>query len=307
MTNVIFGAAFGYRPEQLRPFLASAREHAPHARVVLLRERPDPVFLTGARAINPNVELYVPRYRWLIWFWDRVPARGVIGAMLAPLLARLWDRFRRARRVLEWVGSAMLHVECARFIWLGKFLARESGISRVLFCDTRDVVFQGDPFRLSADGLVTGDEPKRVRDCEYNTWWVCRLYDWGEYAAVRDSNILCAGVSVGDRSTMTAFAAAVTREFMTRLPHAIFQFGFGQSVHNVVLRRGKAVPFRVAGPGMVRIANLAYAEQTRIDTDDNVLDADGVPFDIVHQYDRHPALLAAVAARYPAPEAQPGR
>jgi hypothetical protein len=306
VTKVIFGAAFGYSAEQLRPFLASAREYAPKARVVLLRERPDPAFLASTKAINPNVELYVPSNRWQAWFWNRVPARGVLGAMVAPLMARLWEKFSWLRGPLERAGAAMLHVECARFVWLGEFLSRDAA-GRVVFCDTRDVVFQADPFHQPIDALVTGDEPKRVRDCEYSTWWICRLYDWSEYAAVRDANILCAGVSVGSCEAMTAYATAATREFMTHLPQAVFLFGFGQGVHNVILRRGTLIPLLVAGPGTVRIANLAYADRPLLDSGGNVLDADGVPFDIVHQYDRHPALLAAIAARYPSHKAAPSR
>jgi hypothetical protein len=301
--RVIIAGAFGYGAEKLRLFLRSARESGVDARIVLMKEPADEAFLHAVRSWYPDCHVWTPR-RWRRHEWGRRLARRPLrGAALSLGFGRTWRRHPSWRvRLSDW-APCLLHVMLARFFYAREYLqTHAAGDAQVLLSDTRDVVFQADPFVHVGETLINGVESALVRDSIWNSQWVYRLYD--DEATLRmllPQAVLCAGVTLGPAQQVVRYLTAMTEEICEKIERVCLRSCLDQGMHNRILRGAPPAPLTLSENGEGCIATLAACRDLGLfgwDDEQGLLTRAGEVIPIVHQYDRHAELAAYYERRF---------
>lgn len=198
-------------------------------------------------------------------------------------------------------GLGRLPMNALRFFLYLDFLrAAARPFARILLTDVRDVVFQADPFGFPwPDGLSAALEHggRSVGECPYTARWVRLHLGEATLADLRHRPVSCSGTTLGSHAAVLGYLEAMTRLLLPFTP-AAHMAGYDQGVHNHLLHAGLVpdVTFHDnAGP----ILTLGWKKEApAVDAQGDILNEAGKPALIAHQYDRHPALLARVRARY---------
>jgi len=173
----------------------------------------------------------------------------------------------------------------------------------IVWCDVRDVLFQTDPATWLAENLngaklVGAAEGYLIENQAHNNFWAqCtspKDYEW-----LKKEEVICSGTFAGEAKTMLAVF-----EHMFKLHESIEDpRAFDQGLWNLTARTSpfKEV-FRIpklregfcatGWPSKAVMGDMQYkTDQAPVYCDDLIVYAPetGIPFSIVHQYDREPA------------------
>ncbi|MGH7940520.1 MAG: hypothetical protein ACREE6_15575, partial [Limisphaerales bacterium] len=181
--NLVVTVAAGYREAQIRPFIASLRNYSPQTSLRLVVDRQDPEFQEAIRAWFPDCCFYL---------MPALPLRDFA-------LKRKWAR-SILKRAARWSRSRSLAKRLLKINFLRHFVIRDLLASwnltdaNILLCDSRDLVFQGDPFRGEWPLLWTCEEDKRVEECGFNSRGLRKTAGEAAFLQARHFRIVCAGV-----------------------------------------------------------------------------------------------------------------
>ena len=219
MTATVISGATSYKPEALRIFLPSAREYMAFARIVLIRDSADSDFLAAVRRYNPAAEVYVlgdSVLRRLVWRVAQNHREWCVN------VGRLQTRLHLSGGLA--VHALFLHIHQVRHIY-AQLLLRSISSDFVLMADSRDVVFQANPFEGMGERLITGEEPMRIGDCVVNSGLVRTLYGEAMLERLAGCRILCAGVTYGPTAMMRSYVDAMVGEIAKSAPRIYLDYG----------------------------------------------------------------------------------
>ncbi|HEX3624622.1 MAG TPA: hypothetical protein VH280_04260 [Verrucomicrobiae bacterium] len=285
--NLIITVAAGYREEQIRPFLASLRAFAPKTSLRLIVDRRNREFEEAVRKWFPSCGFYL------------LPA--------SPLrdfsLKRKWAR-SLLKRAARWsrspgLGKRLLKINFLRHIVARDLLAGWNlNQASVLLCDSRDVVFQDDPFSGEWSLLWTCEEDKRIEECSFNGPIIIRAGGEAAFHQAKHFKIVCAGV-LGGRSDHVIRYLEQSSKIVEQIAPRIALTDGDQGIHNYLARLRPELGFTVFPNGRLA-ANLAYTKPGDLTVvgEQVALRTDLRPPAILHQYDRHPNLTALVQAKW---------
>lgn len=301
MKPLVMGAAVGYNRAQLVPFLRSLLGTGYRGDIILIGTSAlaselaqDPEFSTvqvlQARAWLP-FQKQLPRTglrRLLFWGWP------VLQGWLRMRLLGGVRRSAAARRV----GKRILPPSEARYLFYRDVL-HSSDYTHALFSDTRDVVFQQDPFSTwTSDGLYLSMEPPRysLASERWNAGWLRALYGESMLGRIGHHSISCSGVTLGDRDSLLRYLDHMLGEMDAMDLTTLYQAtsGLDQGMHNMLLRTGRLDPYRAMDSLQSRVATLGGEPLDEIPRDLQgwVCNRDHSVPPVVHQHDRHESLLA---------------
>lgn len=247
-TSVIVGVASGLSVDQLRPWCASAR-NVYRGPMYLLTDTPQ------------NYAELTETYGVEMWPCElRTPTEGVCGI---------------ARTRWKALYDALIDVEPQL---------------PVVFADTRDVIFQSDPCAAIDHTLIIGTEAKRHEENAWCMAWLQELYpdEWQQLAPLE---ILNAGVIGGPAGLLRQFALALYE----RLPIVSCDCTEGaahmtdQTVLNHLARNGYGTQVQIRSDWVYHVASgegHARIPAAISSSSGKLLRGDGIPFAIVHQYDK---------------------
>ena len=313
MKSLIITTAVSYRPVDIWPFLASAERFCPDAAIIAIVHHRDLPVLAPCCARFPALTLHPVRTP----LQDVQHAQGLRFKLLRGL-ARLRSRALAylpgllARLSLADERPAPLGLSSQRMFVLNRrfFIARQllrslaTPPDAVLLSDSRDVVFQADPFVTMHSGCYTGQELNPLRDSPINAQWIRSTYGEAGFERLCDLPVLCSGVTLGSFRSVLAyldqFCAEISRHAVAR--RSVLIPIWDQAYHNMILRRDPPADL-VLMPWNSQLATVGEVppQVLSVQSDGRIAVADAVPA-ILHQYDRHPAAVARVAALYPTPE-----
>lgn len=285
---LVIGAAVGYAPTQIQPFLSSLRAAGYAGPVALIVAHDFP----SARERPFDGVLWVRRPRPWAARWQR-RMRRVLASVLGPL--REW-RLQHDAGVPDWALAVVRnyhHPSVSRYADYFE-LVRDSNAQWIVLSDVRDVIFQQDPVAgLSEPALYVSIESIRytLGSEPFNRKWITRAYGEDTLKRIADAPVSCSGVTLGDRASVLDYLGQMVREIVRLTPRIVFDFGYDQAAHNVILNRA-APPARI-----IRLHTLESAVATINGTEDAELQFDdqgrllnrdgGQVVAIVHQYDRN--------------------
>jgi hypothetical protein len=200
--------------------------------------------------------------------------------------------------------SASFGVAIARYLWYLNWLKKNavSATDRFIISDTRDVIFQDNVFALMRDNtLYCGIESETVGRCGQNFGWYRQCY--GESIAMqnRENAVLCSGVTCGTASVILPYLEALCQEILKAGTRISLWNGYDQALHTHLLHCSElSVSCSFQGESSSFLSTMVRMEESRFTTDpDGVVSLrDGGRISIVHQYDRHPKIRAAILRRF---------
>lgn len=167
---------------------------------------------------------------------------------------------------------------------------------RVILSDSRDVIFQRDPFAgLDCEDSVHLFEEhpdKPIAKCIWTQSWLRYRYGDAALPPIADRPVICSGVVIGSTRRVADFVRLVAAEILPSLKATNYMAGYDQGVVNVQAysgRFGGLVLHPWAGASVVHLGN-APSEAVRVGHDGQVLNLKGEIAALAHQYDRHPGV-----------------
>lgn len=113
----------------------------------------------------------------------------------------------------EIVTSPIHNTRHIRFL---EFLLDNPQYEKVFMTDTKDVIFQHNPFEsMPHDGVFVFQEDSNFRivnDQNVNAWWIKRAYGEEVYNLMKSYNVICSGTILGSYQEIVIFLKAVKNE-----------------------------------------------------------------------------------------------
>jgi len=219
-------------------------------------------------------------------------------------LAQLVSRERTSTDRREALEFALEGLQSLRYKHYYDFLQQAAPHAHeILLVDTRDVVFQGDPFSSPVQRLeVFLEDPSRTLGAEpHNRRWISNLYGPLGLARVENFTASCSGTVMGPRTEILHYLSEMARSLRTwRRPLG----SHDQGVHNYLLRDGRFGDPLVVSNGQGRVLTMGGMTEVRRNSGGQILNADGTVPPILHQYDRHPILAQSLTTQLQGTAAQ---
>lgn len=183
-----------------------------------------------------------------------------------------------------------------------EMLSQSVPINRVLIVDSRDLVFQSDPFKwIESNGdpdLILSDEGVTHADEPWNKATMTRCY--GEYicSLLADKNVINAGVIAGSIEKVRDLLVSIVMYDMASPATPSDQSALNMIAHSSLSRSS----YMLAGDGDAWAAQLhvkvARQDELRIKNGYQLVNEKDVPYCIVHQYDRSEMLTKLISETY---------
>ena len=171
---------------------------------------------------------------------------------------------------------------------------------QVFLTDTRDVIFQGDVFETYADvknflGYVT--EGEFIKNCPFNFDWLEGLFRKEIAEKLKNEEIICSGTILG---TVTEIKNLCVK--MSQILHQNTIFGADQGAENYLVRENlldveNIFEINCEHGNILTAGYFFYKNPIKIENDKILRGDGGIPA-VVHQYDRHPALVQLIDKLY---------
>ena len=129
--------------------------------------------------------------------------------------------------------------------------------------------------------------------------WLRDLYGEGMVRRLGDKSLICSGTILGDYESVCDYLD----EFLRSLPKArsVMRMGLDQGIHNYLIYTGKLknvtlYPNRTSE--VLTMGLIKPTEELPVNEQGEFVDANGVPYAVIHQFDRHEALAERIRDRY---------
>jgi hypothetical protein len=199
----------------------------------------------------------------------------------------------RVRLRLQLPAAARLYPSTeTRYLFCERLL-NERSYDRVLLSDTRDVLFQSDPFSaLPVEGLAVSIESRTytLATESHNAGWIVQGFGTVMLERIGHNAIACSGVTYGDGDNIGKYLELMVRGILRRKLGALGWGGMDQAIHNVLLwtgQLGDVTEMETLDSPVATFGGVA-ADQLHVGDDDRLLNRDGTIISILHQYDRLP-------------------
>ena len=304
--NWIITTSFSYTASVLTPLLESIRRHCPDTNVLIL---------TDTAGLEELASL-AKRYNRVILQAVNRPPKVIHGqfALARKVLSRsqklIHRSLQQAGQLINRKGECQISIEqprlirlstcqahllIRRFFWVKQLLENEilGTVDHLMLTDARDVVIQSDPFKDCGDQLVTGEEGDTIAASPLNRNWLTEAYSNSLVLELSDYQALCAGVLIGSKNQMEAYLQCFcesTLAIMRRKGTALLP-NWDQGIHNKILRMDQPVNL-ICSPadGLISTVGLVGPDRIELNQEGQVV-VDGQVPAVLHQYDRHPALV----------------
>jgi len=199
-----------------------------------------------------------------------------------------------------------------RFIMYYLYLSKHKDeYSRVLLADTRDVIFQKDPFDFGDDKALycfLENKNMTIGSCPSNSAWIRDLCGEKTLSEIGENNIICSGVNIGGILPIMRHLEnriEVSQQFKKSSPKPI---GGDQAAHNYIIYKIRPKNVKLVYNETGPVMNLHYVSKDamRFNNDGLLINDNGDVVNIVHQYDRHPFLIEKLQGKYSIPELPAG-
>lgn len=246
MRNLILGTAYGYTTDAIAPFVKSLRRH---------------------------------------WDGDCV----LVVKSLSEKDKEFFNKFKIASVELRLDLPNPKDIQTTRYgIYKQILESNYSDVDQILITDVRDVVFQDDPFKgMSGAELEFFLEPSLFKNCTANWPWVGGIYGREGMDLVADQWVICSGTTCGKRSSMISYFKIMNEEIqrIINTGRPVYP-GEDQPIHNYLVYTGRFDDFTLHKNGEGPISTMHHQHILTFDRDGRLLNNDGNPIPVVHQWDR---------------------
>jgi hypothetical protein len=244
-------------------------------------------------------------------------ATGYAAAALRPFVRSLREHYQGAVHLfvdetpeiiallndyrIDWslMTAGDTHPVIHRFALYRDFIGDLAGAPRILLTDVSDVIFQGDPFSISAQAPLVGvleDASMTIGSCPWNSDWVRTHFGTKMLNRLADRRISCIGTILGDRAGLLDYLTQFCLLAGSLPVNGIY--GLDTAIHNVLIHHRTITGAAVLENGWP-IATVQHMPESSIDVaDEKIVLGDGRCPLIVHQYNRRARMIDMVNRRY---------
>ena len=307
--QLILGIAQGYEARMLEPFVLSLQRSGYRGRCRIFVEAADVEAQAYLTAHGIEVESFNSIYARLQEASQTLRIPHAMRRFLEYLALRALAPLAThggARARVAYTKIAPLHPAPLRFLFYHACLTGPvgAGVRRVLLMDTRDTIFQRDPFDYPVPdgGLVVSFEeaPWSIGRCDFNREWIRGVYGDKEVRTLAARGVYNSGAILGDAAALIVYIRVMIGE-IARAAGRRFVPGQGldQAVHNHLLHLAPPVPFTSLANGTAPVVHLSRREEEQLvfSPDGFLLNNDGEIVHIVHQWVRYPDAFASAVAK----------
>lgn len=291
--TAILGAATGYPPQLVAPFVSSLVNIGYDGDLVLFIN-PDQLADYQHYYQQHQQTLNIRFVQSVIGQFKTKKKKGKLYRSVIKKISAMLpvDFFRPLKAKLLHV-TGYPHV--GRFFEYQKCLLNHPEYTHVLLSDVRDVVFQSDPFEDIEDTVYAGMENRQVQlsDDHYNKGWILDAYGPEVYEQLKSRQISCSGVTIGSASAIKKYIEQMIAEFLRQPYKKMSDRIYDQAMHNKLIHFNEIEQVSLCHPLESKIATLGLMDVSdfRFNEKGQLLNLDDSIVPIVHQYDRHPSLM----------------
>lgn len=305
MRNLVLTTSSGLSTEQLWRFLCSfGKTRQAASELVVFSNRSRFILFGRGRPLDAGTGRFLAQYADEVVGFKFMSLRmRRPGCLLWPLWKRVFPRLKTeaARRRL---ASKVVSLFFLRFmLYLDYLESLPEKPGWVFLTDCRDVIFQDDVFsRITEPGLYCFLEGSRqtVGNCPLNSQMVRHCFGEQAVKEISHCEVSCAGTVLGDYSSVHAYLRAMAGHTLKVRKMPMIS-GDDQGLHNYLVHKrmvpGVRLVENAAGP--VGTLGAVPAAEIRQSPEHLVLQQDGQPYAVLHQYDRHPFIVASHPACRP--------
>tara|TARA_Y100000389_G_scaffold75920_1_gene72574 strand:+ start:3304 stop:4119 length:816 start_codon:yes stop_codon:yes gene_type:complete len=175
---------------------------------------------------------------------------------------------------------------------------KDKSYNQILFCDSRDIYFQSNPFQFSYKGSINFFlEDKKIKDCKFNSEWFVKTYGQKILDELSDKIISCGGTILGYQNSIVKFLSLMIEElkkhkFKKRLKFILTfrrdKGGRGSDqahgnfiAHKNLIEDSFFYPNK-SGP----IATVYHLEEINFNNEHQLINSLKKPYAVVHQFDK---------------------
>ncbi len=160
--------------------------------------------------------------------------------------------------------------------------------ARIMLSDSRDVLFQKNPFQVSGEFLNLYAEPCKIGMCSMNSNWIKKYYNNDFFESVKNELIICSGTTIGSMDLILNYVSKMLMEIRSAFAkypaNVVWE---DQAFHNYLYYSGKLPFARICKHGFSDVQTLHYEQRLWFDRNGYLLNYDGQIVPVLHQYDRH--------------------
>ena len=268
--NLIFGLCSGYNFAILKPLIKSLRNTSFKGDIVLFVSN---ISEATKKALSDHNVI-------LIEYVDTFPY------------------FVKDPELQKWLPDELkgkyLSPNSLRYVFYQAFLLANKGkYSWILHTDTRDVIFQGDPFAYYKEPGVycfLEDANFRIKDNKHNTYWIKHGFGEEVFAQMANEPISCSGVTLGSEEAFLYYLDRIVA-YICLLTNT---GGLDQGIHNYLIFTNQITDLHLIADDEGPVTTLTtFKPYSAIKFSDRgeLINKKGEVLPIVHQYDRHLSLL----------------
>jgi len=161
-------------------------------------------------------------------------------------------------------------------------------VEAILLADIRDIVFQDHPFKnYPKHDLEFFAEPEIFKNCKHNSPWIAGVYGDNRVKEIENEYVICSGTTLGTRSGILKYLEIMIAE-IERIEASGRKLSGGedQPVHNHLVYNNVFQNFRINHNGKGLVCTMHHSKILTFNRKGILLNDDGTPIPIVHQYDR---------------------
>ena len=190
----------------------------------------------------------------------------------------------------------------SRFFDYHDYLLVNDYFKYVMLTDTRDVIVQKNPFENELSGLFLGMEDARtlIGQDSFHIKWISDVYGKNYLNSISTQQISCAGVTLGDYNSVLDYLNVMLTEFMNLPYYKMVRSNYDQGIHNKLLYSNKFKDVKFCNPLQSIISTIGIVPRQEIFMNDKneIIDINGKPSTIIHQYDRHKDIEKVLIHKY---------
>jgi hypothetical protein len=159
-------------------------------------------------------------------------------------------------------------------------------VDYIFISDVRDVLFQANPFSHSiTTDLEFFSEPKEIKNCDYNSKNILKVFGESEFLKLQDNKIICAGTTIGTKLGIYSYLKQMTT-FLDDYKNNTGTVAEDQAVHNFLIYNNCFKNFKIYDTGNGPIATLHHLREGIFNEAGQVINTDESLPAVVHQWDR---------------------
>jgi hypothetical protein len=195
--------------------------------------------------------------------------------------------------------SNWIHPQAGRYLVYQDFLKTNLTYRCVLLSDSRDVVFQDNPFPHVEPNVLNIFEQDRsltYGSDNLDSKWFASVFGDDVLNAIKGKQTICSGTIMGSPAVLLKYLAVMEKEVLSHKLRPL-----DQAIHNKVVYLDLPPDFLVSHSNL---AGLIFTIAETSETDYEIIEGNQVVINhkvvpVLHQYDRVPKLRAMILSLYP--------